>query len=842
MPIDPASIETWWSRPASELLAALASSREGLGAAEAARRLDAFGPNELEVRRPLSALRLLARQLENPLVLILIVAAAISALVGEWSDALVVLLIVVASGAIGFFREYDAGRALEKLRERVKILARVLRDGTPRSIPAAEVVPGDVVLLSAGSLVPGDGVVLEANDFFVSQAVLTGESFPVEKQPGTAPLVSSLPERTGCVFLGTSARSGTARCLIVRTGRSTAFGAIAGRLSLRPPETEFDRGLRHFGYLLARVMSVMVLAVFALNVFAHRPVIESLLFAVALAVGLTPELLPAILSVNLARSAQGMARHGVLVRRLNAIENFGAMDVLCTDKTGTLTEGVVRLDAALDPEGRPSDEVLRWASLNASLQTGLENPLDQAILERGRRDLAGSEKLDEIPYDFVRKRMTVVVREGGRARMLTKGALANVLQACSRSAGTGEPALDEARRQALIARFEAWSAQGLRVLGVAVRDVAPQAAWHREDERDMVFAGFLLFLDPPKPGVDRTLSELAALGVRVKIITGDNRSVARHAAAAVGMKVGGVVTGGELDEMRDEALWHAAEQTDLFAEVDPNQKERIILALKKTGHVVGYMGDGINDAPALHCADVSISVEKAVDVAKEAADFVLLERDMDVLRNGILEGRKTFANTLKYILAVTSANFGNMLSMALASTFLPFLPLLAKQILLNNFLSDVPAMALAGDAVDRELVDHPRRWDMHFIRRFMVEFGLLSSAFDFLTFGALLWIFRAPAAEFRTAWFVESLMTELAVALVVRTRRPSFRSRPGRGLWISTLAVALLAVAFPYLPFAGVFGFVPLPASLILAVLGITGAYVVATEMAKASFYRRALG
>ncbi len=827
-----AAPHAWWSLAEDELLRALGTARDGLDAAEAARRLDELGSNELSARRPLTRLAVFGKQLRSPLLLLLFFAAAASLASGEWADAGIVSAIALASVGIGYSREYSAQRAAEQLQARVRTQASVVRDARVQRVPLAEVVPGDVVLLSAGVLVPADARVLESNDLYVNEAVLTGESFPAAKKPGRVEAAAALAERTNCVHLGTSVRSGSARCVVVSTGNATQFGAVASRLTLRPPETEFDRGLKRFGYLLTSAMLVMVVLVFALNALIGRPLAETLLFSIALAVGLSPELLPAILSVNLARGAQAMARHGVLVKHLAAIENLGSMDVLCTDKTGTLTEGVVRLGGAFDEQGRESSEVLTLAARNAALQTGLANPLDEAILDAHRPDLAGLEKLGEIPYDFVRKRLSVVLRGPRGVELVTKGAFEGVLEACTRTSSGRQ--LDEAAREELRARFRAWSREGTRVLGVASRALGADARGTREDEHELVFAGFLTFLDRPKPLVRETLAEHAALGVSVKVITGDTQLVAQHVAAAVGLRGECVLTGRQLDELHDEALWQAAERTDIFAEVDPNQKERIILALKKTGHVVGFLGDGINDAPAMHAADTSLSVEEAVDVAREAADFVLLERDLSVLRRGIEEGRRTFANTLKYVLTTTSANLGNMLSMALASAFLPFLPLLAGQILLNNFLSDIPAIGLANDAVDAELVARPRRWDMRLVARYMVGFGLLSSAFDMLTFALLLWVFPGGVETFRTAWFVESLLTELVIALVVRTRRRFYQSRPGTFLLRSTIVMVLLTFTIPFLPGAELMGFVPLQAHVLGALALVTALYVLATELLKA--------
>ncbi|HKQ12645.1 MAG TPA: magnesium-translocating P-type ATPase, partial [Steroidobacteraceae bacterium] len=830
-------VDNYWARTAESLLRELGSTAQGLSSADAAERLRKYGPNRLSDEGRLSRIDVLVRQVASPLQLLLVFAAIVAAATGEMTNAVIVLTILCASAFIGYRREYSARAAAAALRERVKVRTTVVRDGAKLSVPAEDVVPGDIVLLSAGSLVPADSLLLDATDCYASEAVLTGESFPVEKAPALLPADTPLPQRSNCVYLGTNIRSGTLRCVAVRTGSGTMFGTIAQRLTLRPPVTEFDRGTRRFGYMLTSAMLVMVLLVFVAHMLAARPVVETLLFAVALAVGLSPELLPAILSVNLARGAEMMARHGVLVRRLNAIENLGSIDVLCTDKTGTLTEGVVRLDGGYDSDGAPSREIVELGALNATFESGLASPLDDAILESFKPALAAVTKLAEIPFDFVRKRVSVVVEREGSVQLISKGAFRTVLDACT-TLLNGAP-LDDQARAGLEARFAEWSGAGIRVLAVATKSLPKQESYDRTDESALRFAGFLTFLDRPKQGVPRAIADLGKLGVSVKLITGDSRLVAEHVAGLVGLGTARVLTGAQLDELHDEALWREAERTDLFVEVDPNQKERIILSLKKMGHVVGFLGDGVNDAPAMHAADTSISVERAVDVAREAADFVLVQQDLDVIRRGIEEGRRTFANTLKYVLTTTSANLGNMVSMAAASLFLPFLPLTAGQILLNNFISDIPALGIADDSVDPELIDQPRRWDTGFIGRYMVEFGLVSSAFDFLTFGLLLWTFQATPAEFQTTWFVESLLTELAIALVVRTRRPFFRSRPGTLLLTSTLALAALTPLVPYLPFMSVFGFVPVPWTLTTTVVVITALYVVCTELVKRWFYRR---
>ncbi len=635
-------------------------------------------------------------------------------------------------------------------------------------------------------------------------------------------------------------QSGTARLLVVHTGRQTEFGRISEGLRRGPPETEFERGIRHFGYLLLEVTLLLVLAIFAINVFMARPVLDSFLFALAIAVGLTPQLLPAVITINLSHGARQMAQKRVIVRRLASIEDLGSMDILCCDKTGTLTEGKVRFHAAVDIDGLPSENARLFATLNAAFQAGYSNPIDAAILAESRTDLAGFQKLDEEPYDFVRKRLSILVRADGRNLMITKGALDRVLEVCT-TAQTGSSNPDEvaALRPRIEHRFGEFSEQGYRVLGIAYRDVGAKTGIDKIDEREMTLLGLLVFDDPLKSGIVDTLRELRELGIVVKVITGDNRIVAAHVASQAGLRESRILSGPDLLRMSDEALSRQTEAVGVFAEVEPNQKERIILALNRAGHVVGYMGDGINDATALHAADVGISVADAVDVARESAEIVLLEKSLAVLGQGVRDGRRTFANTLKYVFMATSANFGNMFSMAVASLFLPFLPLLPKQVLLTNLLTDLPEMTIATDRVDADMVDAPHRWDIGFLRRFMVVFGVISSAFDLLTFGMLVAVFRATSAEFRTAWFVESVVSAALIVLVMRTRRRVFRSRPGQALIIATVSVVGLTLLLPFTPLASPLGFVALRPLVLMAMALIVMIYVVSAEVAKIAFCRR---
>jgi Mg2+-importing ATPase len=842
--IPPDILSTYWNRSPVELFKELNSSPDGLSREDADERLKLYGENDLREYRKNSLLHLFFDRFKSPLLLILVIAAVVAVVLRDWIDAFMVLGIVVLSAVLSTFQEHRASHAVEKLRSRVASRSKVRRSGRIVEIPSRAVVPGDVVLLSAGSLVPADGIILESLDCYASQAILTGETFPVLKQPGVSPENSSLAERSNCVFMGTSLRSGTAGMLVVRTARNTVYGSIAESMTGTEPENEFERGLKHFGLLLLRIMVLVVLSVLAINIILQKPTVDNLLFAVALAVGLSPELLPAILAVTLSRGAVAMADQGVIVRRLNAIENLGSMNVLCTDKTGTLTKGIVRLDHYFGWDGQSRRDVLIYAHLNAAFQTGLINPLDSAVMETAHAaglTLDGFRKVSEIPYDFVRKCLSVIVQKDGAEKplLVTKGALEQVLERCgSVRSYNGSPVLNEERRSAIRDLFSCWSAEGYRVLGLAVKEVPLRERFSRDDEHDLAFLGFLLFFDPPEPDVRSTLADLHRLGVRTTIITGDNRLVARHVAGAVGMQTERIITGSELSLMRDEALWHLVSGTAVFAEVDPNQKERIILAYRKAGHVVGYLGDGINDVPALQAADVGISVDNAVDVAREAADFVLLKHDLELVCRGIDEGRHTFANTLKYIFITTSANFGNMISLAAASIFLPFLPMLAKQVLLNNFLSDIPSMGIAGDRVDREWEVTPHRWDIGFVTKFMVTFGLVSTAFDLMTFGVLWKMVGDSPATFRTGWFLESLLTELFILFIIRTFKPFYQSVPVRFLALSAVVVSVVAFLLPYTPAGEVMGFVPLSPQVLLVILAIVVCYIAISEMTKQSLFR----
>jgi len=806
---------------------------------EAKKRLTKYGSNLLTPKKRLDAFTLLLAQFKSPLIIILIFAGALSFFLGDSINAAIILTIILISSLLGFWQERGAANAVQKLLAIVQTKATVLRNGNQKDIPVEMIVPGDVVILNAGDLIPGDSIVLESKDLFVNEATLTGETYPAEKTVGVLPQGTALSQRTNSLFMGTNVVSGSAQALVVGTGSTTEFGKVSERLKLKPPETEFEHGVKHFGYLLMEVTMVLVVITFAINVYFARSVLESLLFSLALAVGLTPQLLPAIISINLARGAKIMATQKVIVKRLASIENFGSMNVLCSDKTGTLTEGVIKIQSVVDFNGNENGKALLYASLNASYQTGFTNPIDEAI-RANKLDLSGYQKLDEVPYDFVRKRLSVLVSKDNKNLMVTKGALQNVLDVCAAvETSEGTTVQISGVQQQIRQRFEEFSTKGFRVLGIAYKDIGSEKIITKDSEVGMTFLGFLVLFDPSKPKIAETISDLKHLGISLKIVTGDNRLVAASISQQIGFPTPKILAGSDLRALSDEALLKQVNEVDVFAEVEPNQKERIILALKKAGNVVGYMGDGINDASALHAADVGISVESAVDVAKEAADIVLLEKDLGVLANGVKEGRKTFANTLKYVFMATSANFGNMFSMAGASLFLSFLPLLPGQILLTNLMTDFPETTISTDNVDSEMVEHPRRWNVGFIRNFMIVFGILSSVFDYLTFGVLILIYKSPPILFRTGWFIESVISASLIVLVIRSRGPFFKSTPGKYLLITTLLIVAATVILPFTLLGRLFGFESIPISVVIIMVAIVGFYLISGEVVKRIFYKR---
>jgi Mg2+-importing ATPase len=844
-------VEMFWQLPLAQLHQQLALTDQtlasGLTTADANERQRRYGANRLEAKPHFSLMLKVLGRFRNPLVLILLAAAAISAATGDVSSCIIISTMVILSVLFDSLQEFRAEQAAEALRVSVSLQEQVLRDGKEVTLLASEIVPGDIVILAAGDLVPADGRVIEGRDFFVNEALLTGESYPTEKHASAEGIAATnLAEAGNAAFMGTSVVSGSAKLLVCATGKATQLGEISASLRHTPPPAALEQGTYEFGLLIVRITGLLVLFVLLINLAFHRPLLESFLFALALAVGLTPELLPMIVSVTLAQGALRMAKEKVIVKRLAAIHDLGSMDVLCTDKTGTLTEAKIELIKELTLSGAESQRVLDLAWLNSNFETGLRSPLDTAILAHAPTPdsataRAGWTKIDEVPFDFERRRVSVLLERGNQRILVVKGAPEDVLK-LSKSYEEGENnvlPLDAAALVKARAVFDDLGRDGFRVLGVAWRAVAadhPHAVV--SDESELVFAGFAAFLDPPKASAGSTIIAMAKSGVAVKILTGDNELVTQHVCAELGIPVTRLLTGTEMSTMSDEALSARIEETNLFCRVTPSQKNRVILALKRRGHVVGFMGDGINDAPSLHTADVGISVESAVDVAKDAADIILLDQDLGVLERGVREGRRTFGNIMKYVMMGTSSNFGNMFSMAGASLILPFLPMQPIQVLLNNLLYDISEVPIPLDEVDEEMMAEPRHWDIAFIRRFMLVLGPVSSLFDFLTFGLLLWGFHASEKMFQTGWFIESLATQVLVIFVIRTRGNPFRSRPNRLLIGSSLGILALAIGLPYSPLGGWLGFVPLPLDFLAALAGLVSVYLCLAQVAKSWFYR----
>ena len=854
IPAQPAmSAEEILSLPVEELLAAMRTSQAGLEHGEAENRLKIYGPNEFARKKKRAAVVEFILHFRSPLVIILMIAGVVSGIIGERLHVAIIFTIVFLSVALDYYQEAKAGKAAELLKEKVTTTATVLRGNVKQEIKLSEIVPGDIIYLSAGDIAPADARAISAKDLFVNQSALTGESFPVEKT--AAPIKgkeASITEWSNYFFMGTSIVSGTATAVVVKTGTSTEYGKIAKRLVERAPETEFERSIKNFGFLIMQVTFLLVIFVFFINALYKRGVLESLLFSVALAVGLTPELLPMIITVNLSKGAIAMSKKGVIVKRLASIENFGSMNVLCTDKTGTLTENQIRLILHVDMEGNDDEKVLLYSFLNSHYQTGLRSPLDEAILEHKEVDVSKFQKIDEVPFDFVRRRVSVVVERGRQRFFIAKGAPEEIIKVCSYfELGRRISDLTEGTRKKIEQKYHGLSAEGLRVLGVSYKKVKEEkAVYSVNDESDMTFLGFVAFLDPPKETAKQSLQLLSKAGIELKILTGDNELVTRKTCAALGFEVKGVAIGSELATMNDEALAVVVEEANVFARVTPAQKGRIITQLKKNGHVVGFMGDGINDAPSLKTSDVSVSVDNAVDVAKESADIILLRNDLTVLAEGVLEGRKTFGNTMKYIMLGVSSNFGNMFSVAGASLFLPFLPMLPVQILLNNLLYDASQSTITTDNVDQEYVVKPKRLDISFIRRFMITLGPVSSLFDFLTFFTMLFIFipilplSVPQLQreglFQTAWFIESLCSQTLVVFVIRTRRtPFYKSKPSKFLLLSSFSIIGFALIVPFTPIGTLFGFVAPPPAFFLALAALLGAYLVLAEAVKRWFFKR---
>lgn len=823
------------SLTAGEVLTRLASSDRGLSVREAARRLAAVGPNTVRRHRT-EARTVLVRQVKSPLLLLLVVAAAVSFVVGEPTDAAIIFSIIALSVSLGFLNEYRAARAVAALHARIRHMALAVRDGRPVEVDVTELVPGDVVHLAVGDVVPADLRLLDANQLECDEAVLTGEAIGTEKSAEPSPPGRSLLDLPSVAFMGTVVKNGSGRGVVIATGQDTEFGRIAEKLGEAHEETAFEQGLRSYSVLLFQITLILTLSIFFINTALRRPLLDSALFALAIAVGLTPQLLPAIVTVSLSMGSRRLARKSVVVKRLVSIEDFGNIEVLFTDKTGTLTEGKIVFSDAVDASGEPARQIFVLGLLcNSAVVNGDAivggNPIDRALWEASGVDraiISGFKRLAELPFDYERRLMSVLVEDGaGRRRIITKGAPESVMERCR----DVPPSAHEILRR----KFD----EGSRTIAIATRDADGLTSVSPAEERDLTFAGFLCFADPLKADAGQAIERLAKLGVTVTILTGDNELVATKVCRDLQIPVRGVLTGHRMDQMSDDQLAAALPTTTIFARVTPEQKSRVIRLQRRTGADVGFLGDGVNDAIVLHDADVGISVDSGTDVAKDAADIVLLEKDLHVLADGIVEGRRIFSNTIKYVLMGTSSNFGNMFSAAGGSVMLTFLPMLPTQILLNNFLYDVSEMTIPTDHVDEELLERPARWDISFVRRFMLLFGPISSVYDFMTFGVMIWVFHADETLFHTGWFVESLATQTLVIFMIRTRRvPFFRSRPSLPLLTTTLACATVGIVIPFTPAGAILGFRPLPLDF-LAILGaMVVTYLALVEAGKYWFFQ----
>ena len=842
-PDKPSGLGAFCALSTEAVLKVFETAEKGLTEASVQERLKQYGYNEPAKKKKRTILRQFLSKFLNPLAIVLIIVGLFSYWFGERVEAFLVLLMLAMSVGLSFIQEYRSGKEAEKLSEMVRTTCTVIRNGRRKEVKIRDVVPGDVVDLYAGDMIPADLRILSCKDLFLNQASLTGESFPVEKfSSPIQPTSTTLSALSNMAFMGSSVISGTALAVVVRTGAATQFGEISKRLSAAEPQTSFERGIHKFVWLMVQLMVVLVAAIFAINALSKGNLTEAFLFSLAVAVGLTPEMLPMIVAVNLSKGAIAMSRKKVIVKRLNSIQNLGAMDVLCTDKTGTLTLDKIVLEKHCDVVRHENESVLQFAYLNSFYQTGLKNLLDKTILKYRKSFLNDSKKVDEIPFDFSRRIMSVDVEAEGRHRIISKGAPEEIFKRCTQYELDGEAyEMESFLLSDLREEYEKLSSEGFRVLAIAYKDVAEKkAAYAKDDESQMILKGYLAFLDPPKPTAKKTIERLRKLNIRFMVLTGDNELVTRKICGDVGLDVQGLATGETVEGLDDPALQELVKTSTVFARLSPLQKERVITALHRNHHVVGYLGDGINDAPSLKAADVGISVNNAVDIAKESADIILLEKSLLVLEDGVLEGRKTFGNTTKYVKMGASSNLGNMISVTGASLFLPFLPMTPLQVLLNNFLYDVSQVAIPTDHVDKEYLERPKPWDISAIRRFMLIFGPLSSIFDGVTFGVLLMVFHSSAVLFHTGWFLESLGTQTIVIHIIRTAKvPFLESRPSTFLMLMSLFIITVGFALPFSPLARYFGFVRPPPALLIAILGIVAGYLLLVQLVKSWYVRK---
>ena len=836
-------MEKFWSYDVDEVLKTIETSKNGLSTEQANQRIEKLGQNLFEEKKSASKLMVFINQFKNPITMILIFAAILSIFLKDYSDGIIILIIIMISALLSYNHESKANDAVKKLLSTVSVTSAVLRDGKFQELDNSKLTIGDIISVKTGDMIPADCLLIEENSLSMDESSLTGETFPVEKNVGKLEEKTALSQRKNSLWMGTHVISGSGKAVIVNLAKDSEFGKITESLDETETDTDFERGIKDFGNLILQVTTILIGLIFLFNIILNKPFLESFMFALALSVGLTPQMLPAIISVNLSQGAKRMSAQGVIVKKLNSIENFGSMTVMCSDKTGTITKGQVKLESAMDNTGKKSETLVKLAAINSYFQEGYTNPIDQAILDENKNDFSKYEKLFEIPYSFENKLLSVIVNTNNDLSdeniMITKGALTSVINVCSTYQDeSGNSGNIEEIKSEIMDLFEKYSSQGYRILGLAYKNIDQETDVSKQKAENLIFRGLLLFIDPLKDDIKDVIEKMNSLGVSLKMITGDNHLIAKNIGSKVGLNPDKILLGEDLNSYSLSQLNKKIMDIDIFAEISPNQKEKIILAYKQAGEIVGYMGDGINDAPAIKQADVGISVDTAADTAKDAASIVLLENSLKVLVSGIKEGRRTFINTLKYIFVATSANFGNMFSMAGASLFLKFLPLLPKQILLTNLFTDFPSLQIASDSVDEDWLQSPVTWDMKFIKRFMIIFGITSSVFDYITFVVLLLLFKANEQFFQTGWMLESVISAMVVMLIVRTKRPVIKSKPSNKLLLAIFLVAIALIAIIYSPINTYLGLIALPAQALLSMLAISLIYALTAEIFKKQFYK----
>lgn len=836
-------MEKFWSYDVDEVLKTIETSKNGLSTEQANQRIEKLGQNLFEEKKSASKLMVFINQFKNPITMILIFAAILSIFLKDYSDGIIILIIIMISALLSYNHESKANDAVKKLLSTVSVTSAVLRDGKFQELDNSKLTIGDIISVKTGDMIPADCLLIEENSLSMDESSLTGETFPVEKNVEKLEEKTALSQRKNSLWMGTHVISGSGKAVIVNLAKDSEFGKITESLDETETDTDFERGIKDFGNLILQVTTILIGLIFLFNIILNKPFLESFMFALALSVGLTPQMLPAIISVNLSQGAKRMSAQGVIVKKLNSIENFGSMTVMCSDKTGTITKGQVKLESAMDNTGKKSETLVKLAAINSYFQEGYTNPIDQAILAENKNDFTKYEKIFEIPYSFENKLLSVIVNTNNDLSdeniMITKGALTSVINVCSTyKDDSGNSGNIEEIKSEIMDLFEKYSSQGYRILGLAYKHIDQTTDASKQKAEDMIFRGLLLFIDPLKDDIKDVIEKMNSLGVSLKMITGDNHLIAKNIGSKVGLNPEKILIGEDLNSYSLSQLNKKIMDIDIFAEISPNQKEKIILAYKQAGEIVGYMGDGINDAPAIKQADVGISVDTAADTAKDAASIVLLENSLKVLVSGIKEGRRTFINTLKYIFVATSANFGNMFSMAGASLFLKFLPLLPKQILLTNLFTDFPSLQIASDSVDEDWLQSPVTWDMKFIKKFMIIFGITSSVFDYITFVVLLLLFKANEQFFQTGWMLESVISAMVVMLIVRTKRPVIKSKPSNKLLLAIVLVAIALIAIIYSPINTYLGLIALPVQALLSMLAISLIYALTAEILKKQFYK----